>query len=79
VIEQSLIDFINSDCGGVPNVSEKLGISTRAVYKWTANGSLPRTEYSDETSYSDILSELSGETVTAIKDSFKPQPVTKAV
>ena len=79
MIECSLIKFINNDCGGVPNVAEKLDISTRAVYKWTANGSLPRTEYSDETSYSTILSELSGETVADIKESFKPQPVTKAV
>lgn len=46
------------DAGGVPAVAKACGISERAVYKWLSSCSLPRTEYTGETSYADVISEL---------------------
>lgn len=37
----------------VPVVAEACGCSPRAIYKWIANGSLPRTDYTDETNYAE--------------------------
>jgi hypothetical protein len=34
-------------------VAEACGCSPRAIYKWIANGSLPRTDYTEETSYAE--------------------------
>ena len=66
--------FIDDECGGVPAVAEKTGLSVRAIYKWAKKGSLPRTEFTSETNYSQNLSELSKISVDEIKDRFKPQP-----
>ena len=74
MLEQSLRDFINEKCGGVSAVAKKVNLSERAIYKWASNGSLPRTEYSDETKYSESLSDISGIPVDEIKNSFKPLP-----
>ena len=73
MLEQSLRDFINKECGGVVAVAREVNLSERAVYKWISNDSLPRTEYSDETKYSEVLSKLSGKSVKQIKESFRPQ------
>lgn len=75
--ETPLKIFINTECGGVSTVAKKTNLTARAIYKWTAKGSLPRTEFSDETSYSQDLSDLSGVPASEIKDKFKPQPLTE--
>lgn len=43
--------------GGVQAAAKVCGVSARAVYKWIAADSLPRTEYTGETNYVDRLSE----------------------
>ncbi|WP_201486080.1 hypothetical protein [Pseudomonas sp. OF001] len=37
--------------GGARAAAEACGVSVRAVYKWIAADSLPRTEYTGETNY----------------------------
>lgn len=69
--------FIDNNCGGVPAVAEKTSLSVRAIYKWAKKGSLPRTEFTSETNYSQNLSELSGTSVDEIKERFKPKPQTE--
>ncbi|MDO5769304.1 MAG: hypothetical protein Q4P13_07350 [Psychrobacter sp.] len=73
MLKLSLKDFINKKCGGVAVVAKRVKLSERAIYKWTSSGSLPRTEYSDETNYSKELSDMSGVSVSEIKESFKPR------
>ncbi|MEX2964744.1 hypothetical protein [Microbulbifer sp. TYP-18] len=46
--------------GGPLRVAQHCEISTSAVHKWITNGRLPRTEYTGETKYAEILAELSG-------------------
>lgn len=43
------------DAGGVNTVAAWLGKTPRALYKWIANDSLPRTEYTEQTNYSEII------------------------
>jgi len=43
--------------GGSRVVGVRCGVSYQAVQKWIANG-LPRTEFSSETNYSALISEL---------------------
>lgn len=66
--------FIDDECGGVLAVAEETNLSVRAIYKWAKKGSLPRTEFTSETSYSKNLSDLSGIPADEIKNRFKPQP-----
>lgn len=73
MLDLSLKAFIDDKCGGVSAVAKKVFLTERSIYKWTANGSLPRTEYSNETEYSKVLSEMSGIPEKEIKDSFRPQ------
>ena len=72
--ETKLKIFIDKSCGGVKAVADKTNLTSRAVYKWATKGSLPRTEFSNETNYAEDLSELSGISADEIKDRFKPQP-----
>jgi len=72
--ETQLKVFIDKKCGGVKAVADKTNLTSRAVYKWATKGSLPRTEFSDETNYAEDLSELSGFSAEDIKEMFKPQP-----
>lgn len=44
--------------GGASAVAKACGISERAVYKWLSSCSLPRTEYTGETHYADLISQL---------------------
>ena len=57
---KSLIDSL-----GASKVSEICGVSVRAVYKWRAANSLPRTEYTGETDYAERLAKASNYAVTA--------------
>ncbi|MBA2057353.1 hypothetical protein H0262_05585 [Psychrobacter cryohalolentis] len=72
--ETQLKVFIDKNCGGVKAVADKTNLTSRAVYKWATKGSLPRTEFSDETKYAEDLSDLSGFSASEIKEMFKPQP-----
>ena len=53
------------DSLGVAKVAGLCGLSVRAVYKWRTSNSLPRTEYTGETRYSEILSQALGGSVSA--------------
>lgn len=68
---QNLHDFLVQN-GGVKKIADALDITARAVYKWSQNNALPRTEYTDETSYSQTLSEISGVPANEIKAMFRP-------
>lgn len=46
------------DAGGVSGVAAACKVSPRAVYKWLAAESLPRTEYTGETDYAKRISDL---------------------
>jgi len=41
--------------GGANEAAKICGVSVRAIYKWMAAGSLPRTEYTGETKYASLL------------------------
>lgn len=67
-----IIDFL-----GAAKVSGLCGVSVRAVYKWRASNSLPRTEYTGETRYSEILSQalenvISAEEIRSFSNPIKP-------
>ena len=53
------------DIGGVKAASEICGVSPRAFYKWLDADALPRTDYTGETRYAELLSEASGSHFTA--------------
>lgn len=44
------------DAGGAAIAARVCEVSSRAIYKWLASGSLPRTEYTGETDYAARLS-----------------------
>jgi len=50
---------------GVPKAARACGVSVRAVYKWLSQGALPRTDFTGETRYAEILATLSGGAFTA--------------
>lgn len=43
------------DAGGVYTVAAWIGKTPRAMYKWLEKDSLPRTEYTGQTNYSEII------------------------
>lgn len=49
-----------ADAGGAEQVAKVCGVSVRAVYKWTASGRLPRTEYTGETQYAEKIAAAAG-------------------
>lgn len=54
----SILKKCIDDAGGVAPVAEACGKSPRAIYKWLAAESLPRTEYTRETNYARRIAEL---------------------
>lgn len=44
----------------VPVVAIACGVSARAIYKWIDRGSLPRTDFTGETTYAQKISTVSG-------------------
>lgn len=44
---------------GVAEVAKACGVSERAVYKWLANGFLPKTEFFGKTSYAETIQSIS--------------------
>lgn len=59
--------------GGIEASAKACGISSRALYKWASRNSLPRTEYTGETNYSEALAALvKGVTASQIREAFTP-------
>ncbi len=58
--ELNLAIAIDQVPGGVQEVAKKCGVSKRAVYKWLSSGRLPRTDYSGETAYAEIIAKHAG-------------------
>lgn len=71
---KSVIDAV----GGVKAASKICGISPRAMYKWLDSGSLPRTDYTGETNYADLLAEASDGKFTADELREKLRPGSRA-
>lgn len=46
--------------GGPVTVAKAFGLSRQAVDKWTAQGFLPRTDWTGETDYAGALERMSG-------------------
>lgn len=69
-----ILRSVVSEVGGVRCAAEMCGVSQRAVYKWLASGSLPRTEYTGETDYAETLSahEKVLYSATELRDLLKP-------
>lgn len=65
-------------CGGFDLVAKQLGLTKRALYKWSQNNSLPRTEYTLETSHTQTLAQLSNRSADEIKAMFRPKPKSNA-
>lgn len=53
--------------GGIPEASRICGLSYVAVSKWVKQGHLPRTEYSGETKYAELLAAKSNGAFSAEK------------
>jgi hypothetical protein len=71
------------DSLGAAKVADLCGISVRAVYKWRTSNSLPRTEYTGETRYSEILSQalenvISAEEIRNFSNPIKSSPALSA-
>lgn len=68
------------DQAGGPSAAAKVcGVSPRAVYKWLANASLPRTDYTGETDYAQALADAAAARgdafdVTWLRENAKPRP-----
>lgn len=43
---------------GTPTIGRACGVSAEAVRKWGLKGRMPRTEYTGETAYAPIISDL---------------------
>lgn len=50
---------IISDAGGVPVVAQAVQLSERSIYKWIEKNAFPRSEYTGESNYINIIAELS--------------------
>ncbi|MGJ8518061.1 hypothetical protein LMG33810_002424 [Carnimonas sp. LMG 33810] len=68
---ESLRDLLDKS-GGIEASARACGLSPRALYKWASRNSLPRTEYTGETKYAEVLAELSGIPTDVIRKSFSP-------
>lgn len=65
--------------GGPPLAAKACGVSVRAVYKWLHNESLPRTDYTGETNYAQVLAHAAeqrgeGFAVEWLRDNARPKP-----
>jgi len=60
----------------VPVVAKACGRTPRAIYKWINSGCLPRTDYTDHTSYASKIAAASGGqfTESQILEISKPKP-----
>ncbi|RBO83404.1 DNA-binding protein [Marinomonas aquiplantarum] len=61
----SMKELISCLDGGVPTAANVCRVSVRAVYKWIEKNRLPRTEYTNETTYAKELEAASNGSVRA--------------
>lgn len=54
----SVKDIIH-DAGGVQIVAAAVKLSERSIYKWIEKNSFPRSEYTGESSYVNVIADLS--------------------
>lgn len=68
------------DIGGVKTASEICGVSPRAFYKWLDADALPRTDYTGETRYAELLAQASDGRYTAdhLLEALRPGRDSKA-
>lgn len=52
---------------GLTGVSKACGVTYQAVRKWEKAGRMPRTEWTGETSYSEVIEKLTNGQVTKSK------------
>lgn len=66
---------------GVQTLSVACGCSPRAIYKWIEKGSLPRTDFTGETNYAELIAEASAGKYSEelIKRISRPQKNNQAV
>jgi len=64
-----------AEVGGATKAAEVTGRTVRAVYKWLDRGALPRTEFTGETRYAELLAEASGGKFTAewLRQNARPE------
>ncbi len=52
------------DLIGLSNLANECDVTYQSVRKWEKRGKLPRTEWTGETSYSDVIERLSKKQIT---------------
>ncbi|EMP4603471.1 hypothetical protein OHW35_11660 [Acinetobacter baumannii] len=54
----STIKEVINDAGGVCSVAFAVQLSERSIYKWIKKNCLPRSEYTGESNYSNLIAQL---------------------
>ncbi len=54
----STIKEVINDAGGVCSVAFAVKLSERSIYKWIEKNCLPRSEYTGESNYSNLIAQL---------------------
>ncbi|ARG36204.1 MULTISPECIES: hypothetical protein [Gammaproteobacteria] len=54
----STIKEVINDAGGVCSVAFAVQLSERSIYKWIEKNCLPRSEYTGESNYSNLIAKL---------------------
>lgn len=54
----STIKEVINDAGGVCSVAFAVQLSKRSIYKWIKKNCLPRSEYTGESNYSNLIAQL---------------------
>ncbi|MDC4847650.1 hypothetical protein OHV92_18605 [Acinetobacter baumannii] len=54
----STIKEVINDAGGVCSVAFAVQLSERSIYKWIEKNCLPRSEYTGESNYSNLIAQL---------------------
>jgi len=64
--------------GGPPVAAALCGLTPRGIYKWLARGSLPRTEYTGETNYAELLAAASNDAFSAewLRENARPKAIS---
>ncbi|WP_445403252.1 hypothetical protein [Acinetobacter vivianii] len=55
----STVKDVIHDAGGVQIVALAVQLSERSIYKWIEKNSFPRSEYTGESNYVNVIAELS--------------------
>ena len=55
----STVKDVIADAGGVSVVAMAVKLSERSIYKWIEKNSFPRSEYTGESDYVSVITELS--------------------